>query len=210
MTTKRVKQICWSCAFFVTIGVLVLWLLSSCISTDMKDVKDIPPVKYTAPEPHKHNLTRSDIGYHFANQRGMNHVRIKVPTNTQILMLDSNFKKVDYYWYRQFNSWFADMIHNNGVMPSSDQNMDCDNFAMLYKSMASVASYKANMQHEPAVAVMIVEQHARFGGISATGGLHMVNLIMTNGGWYVFEPQTGSACLLEHYPNQEHVRLIIF
>ena len=209
MTTKRVKQICWSCAFFVTLGVFVLWLLSSCINTDMKDMKNIPPVQYTTPEPHKHNLTRGDIGYHFANQRGMNSVRILVPEDVQVLMLDSNFKEVDYFWYRKFNNWFAKLKHDNGIMPSSNQNMDCDNFAMLYKSLASVASYKAGVDHEPAVAVMLVYQHHEFGGVPG-GSLHMVNLVFTSQGWYVFEPQSGEACLLEHYPNQEYVRLIIF
>lgn len=211
MTAKRVKQICWSCAFFVTLGVLVLWLVSSCIDTDFDEMKNIPTVEYTDDKPHKRNITRSDIGYHFANQRGMNHVRIQVPRDVKVLMLDTNFKEVDYYWFRRFNNWFADMKHDNGIMPAGgDQNMDCDNFAMLYKSLASVASYKSKHADEPAVAVMIVTQVNQFGGIPATSGLHMVNLIMTSRGWYVFEPQTGEHVLLEQYPNQSHVQLIIF
>lgn len=208
--TTRAKQICWSCLLFVMLGVVVVWLMSSCINTNMDDVKRIPPVEFTTDVPHQHAFTRRDLGYHFGHSRGKNNVTIQVPRDVQIVMLDTNFKEVDYFWFRRFNTWFQEMKHNNGILSMGNgQNMDCDNFAMLYKSLASVASYKAGVTQEPAVALMMVTQVSAFGGVPA-GGLHMVNLIMTSQGWYVLEPQTGHMVLLEQYPNQSHVSMIIF
>ena len=88
------------------------------------------------------------------------------------------------------------------------ENLDCDNFAMLYKSMMSVSAYKANSDNEPCVALLVVRQVNKFGGVP-TGGLHMVNLVMTNQGWFVIEPQTGEFISLEKYPNQQYVQLLI-
>ena len=102
------------------------------------------------------------------------------------------------------------MLHENGIRPiEQSENHDCDNFAMLYKSLASVAAFKSNIKTELAVAVIIVRQHNEFGGIPGTGGLHMLNLIMTNTGWYVYEPQTNTRVLLEKYVNQQHIQNII-
>ena len=88
------------------------------------------------------------------------------------------------------------------------ENLDCDNFALFYKSLFSISRYKAGKAKEPAVALVIVEQKFPFGGIPS-GDLHMLNLIFTNNGWYIFEPQTGESIILEDYVNQEFIKFII-
>mgnify|MGYP001242292227 CR=1 FL=1 len=82
------------------------------------------------------------------------------------------------------------------------------NFALLYKSLLGVSGYKSGEPDEPAVAVMVVQQRNAWGGIPE-GGLHMVNLVFTLEGWFVYEPQTGKRILLENYPNAEYVQYIL-
>jgi len=72
-----------------------------------------------------------------------------------------------------------------------------------------VSAYKSGDDLEIGVAVVVVKQVHEFGGIPGTGGLHMVNLVFTNQGWFIFEPQTGDFILLEDYPNQEFVQYMI-
>ena len=89
------------------------------------------------------------------------------------------------------------------------ENLDCDNFAMLYKSLMGISSYKSAINKEPSVAVVVVRQINEYGGIPSSNGYHMVNLVMTNKGWFIFEPQTGEFILLEEYPNQEFIEYLI-
>ncbi len=81
---------------------------------------------------------------------------------------------------------------------------------MLYKSLMGISAYKSADNEEPSVAVVVVSQINEYGGIPASKGLHMVNLVMTNNGWFIFEPQSGKYILLEKYPNQEYIKYIIY
>ena len=101
------------------------------------------------------------------------------------------------------------MIFDNGIMPiSQNETLDCDNFAMLYKSMWSVASYSNGNTMEFAVGLVLVQQVHQFGGITS-GALHMLNIVFCNKNWYIFEPQTGEFIELNKYPNQKHIVNII-
>ena len=101
------------------------------------------------------------------------------------------------------------MKFDNGILPvDPKQNLDCDNFAMLYKSTFGVASYQGGTDVEFAVAVVVVQQKNPFGGVPS-GYLHMLNLVFTNKDWYIFEPQTGQFIELHKYPNQEFIQYII-
>ena len=132
-----------------------------------------------------------------------------MPDNIKVLLLDNRYDSVDYYFFKKFNSWFKDLQFENGILPvSPKENLDCDNFAMLYKSLISVAGYKSKSKYELVVALLVLRQVNEFGGVPS-GGLHMVNLVFTNRGWYILEPQTGSYILLEDYPNQEYIIYMI-
>ena len=202
---KRIK-ICWLCVVLAILAGVALWLTSSC-KQNFDELEEIPPTVFKQGDKF---FGKRDIAYHFGYQRGYNSVAIDVPTSIKVYMVDTKYKVVDYYWFRQFNNWFKTLLFENGIMSLGDgtENLDCDNYAMLYKSMASVAAYKSNSDNEPCIALLVVQQVNEFGGVPA-GGLHMVNLVMTNRGWFVIEPQTGRFILLEEYPNQQYVQLFI-
>ena len=211
------KNICWSCLVFVCAGiVIVLMAGSSCkTKTDMKELIDIPVMEGDAIETThqpKNYIDRHTIGRHFSMQKSANWVQTKVPTDFNVIMLDSHYRYVDYYHFRKFNNWFGKLMHEAGIQPGVENNhqaLDCDNFAMLYKSLMGVSAYKSGDKLEMGVAVIVVRQVNEFGGIPGTGGLHMLNLIFTPGKWFIYEPQTNKYILLEDYPNQEYVQYMI-
>jgi hypothetical protein len=207
MFRKNKKKICWLCMLITLIVGSVVWFLTSC-KQNYEELKEIPPVVFRE---HPGSFGKSDIAYHFGHQRGYNSVTIETPRDVNVYMMDSRYKEVDYYWFRKYNNWFRKLLFENGIMSLGDgtENLDCDNFAMLYKSMSSVAAYKAKSKFEPCVALLVVRQVNEFGGVPGTGGLHMVNLVMTTRGWFVMEPQTGEFVLLEKYPNQQYLQLLL-
>ena len=199
------NKFCVSCVAVFSGVVLSTWLLSSCIETDLKEIKSIPTIE----EKRNSFLDNRDFAYHFAYGRGFNNVKIYTPKNLQFLRLDSKYRYVDFFLYKKFNNWFEKLKFENGILPiDQGESHDCDNFAMLYKSLFSISSYKSNDKVEPAVGLVIVDQAKEFGGIPA-GGLHALNIVFTTQGWYIFEPQTGEHILLEQYPNQEHIKYIV-
>jgi len=207
MTTR--KKICWSCLLFGAFVLIIVAILTSCLSTTtFSEVKEIPVVKKG--EHQVYSLyDRYDFGFRFGHQVGHNSVKIKVPKDIEMLLLDAKYRDVDYFFFRKFNNWFKDVKFENGIMPiNQKENLDCDNFALLYKSLFSAAFYKSGLDHEPAVGLVVVEQKNEFGGIPK-GALHMVNIVFTRKAWYIFEPQTGKYIELENYPNQEYIRFIM-
>lgn len=195
------------CILIAVLVSMTIWFTTSC-KQNYEELQEIPEVVYS----NHNNIYRQDIGYHFNHQRGYNSVTIDIPKSVNIYMLDTKYKPVDYFWFRKFNSWFKKLLFENGIMSlgSGSENHDCDNFAMLYKSMVSVAGFKSGNKIEPATALITVKQVHEFGGVPGTGGLHMLIMVMTDQGWYIIEPQTGESILLEKYPNQKYIQLMIF
>ena len=188
---------------FSIFQILILLLITSC--GDQGNISNIPnPTR----EPTK-TFYNKDFAFHFGYQKGFNYSKLKVDKDVKMLLLDKSYAEVDFYDMKKFNSWFSNFKFNNGVMAiDQKENLDCDNFALFYKSLFSISRYKAGKAKEPAVALVIVEQKFPFGGIPS-GDLHMLNLIFTNNGWYIFEPQTGESIILEDYVNQEFIKFII-
>ena len=180
--------------------------INSCMDRKFDEIKAIPKIgseqSYTI-------FDRQRLGFHFNHQKGHNSVPIDVPTDIGMLILDSKYQSVDYFYFKKFNKWFKNLVFENGVMAiGQNEIIDCDNFAMLYKSLFSIGAYASNNSQEFAVASVIVMQENPFGGIPS-GGLHMLNLVFTTRAWYIFEPQTGEYIELENYPNQKHIKFII-
>jgi hypothetical protein len=199
------NKIYYMCVTIFMVTLLGVWGLTSCGQSNFDEIKDIPTAKTSS----GHFLDRSRIAYHFGNQRGFNYKKINIKKDVEILLLDLKYEVVDYYFLLKFNNWFQKLKFENGIMPlNQKENLDCDNFAMMYKSLMSISSYKSESKNEPAVALISVRQVNPFGGIPS-GELHMLNLIFTNNGWYVFEPQTGDLVKFEEYPNQEYIYQII-
>lgn len=189
----------------ISILAIIVWVLVACNKQNFKELASIPYL-----ESSEQQVKRNDIGLYFAQQKTFNWVDTKVPTDIKVTLFDVNYKAVDYYFFLKFNKWFEKLKFENGIMPiDQKENLDCDNFAMLYKSLMGISGYKSSNKSEPSVAVVVVRQVNEYGGIPASNGLHMVNLVMTNNGWFIFEPQTGKFILLENYPNQEFIEYLI-
>jgi hypothetical protein len=189
----------------ISIITIIVWVLVACNKQNFKELASIPYL-----ESSEQQVKRNDIGLYFAQQKTFNWVDTKVPTDIKITLFDANYKAVDYYFFLKFNKWFEKLKFENGIMPiDQKENLDCDNFAMLYKSLMGISGYKSEEKSEPSVAVVVVRQINEYGGVPASNGLHMVNLVMTNNGWFIFEPQTGKFILLEKYPNQQFIEYLI-
>ena len=189
----------------IGIVMFTLLLVWGCINRDLNELKDIPK----HPEI-KGEITRNTLGLHFSRGKSHNWQNTEVPHDIQMVLLDTSYNKVDYFYFLKFNKWFKKVKFENGLMPiDQNQALDCDNFAMLYKSLMGVSAYKSGDKLEMGIAVIVVRQVNEFGGIPGTGELHMLNLVFTPGKWIIYEPQTNEYILLEDYPNQEFVQYMI-
>lgn len=201
---KKLKIL--SCLTIISVVIVGILSLVSCNSNDLNKIKEIPVQGETD---QTSVISPKDLGTHFSMGKGFNWVNTQVPTDIGMFIFDSRFRELDYYFFLEFNHWFKELKFHGGFMPiSQKENLDCDNFAMLYKGLMSLSSYKAQSDLEPGVCLVVVEQHKPFGGIPA-GGLHMLNLVFTNNGWYIFEPQTNKFVTLESYPNRQYIQYII-
>lgn len=191
----------------IILTLIMLFTATSCIEREFNELKEIPKtdeehIVYSI-------LGRKEFAYHFNYQRGHNSVSIKVPKDIGFIMLDGAYQTVDYFHFLKFNNWFKKLIFENGIMPiNQNQTLDCDNFAMLYKSLWSVAAYSSGNNFEFAVGLVVVSQNHPYGGVPQ-GGLHMLNIVFANKNYYIFEPQTGEFIELHKYPNQEYIKYII-
>ena len=70
---------------------------------------------------------------------------------------------------------------------------------MLYKSLFSIGTLKNDVKREILVGVILVEQTEKFLGIPPANR-HALNIVFTEKGWVVYEPQTNMLCLLTEYP----------
>ena len=188
--------------------ILIAFIFSSCIERDFNEIKEIPKIE-NPDENGKNLIKRSDFAYYFGYQRSHNSRSTKIPKDITILLLDNKYQTVDYFHFLKFNKWFKKILFENGIMPiEQNETNDCDNYAMLYKSLFSVSGYSSKSKVELAVGLVIVNQKNPFGGIPS-GGLHMLNIVFTNKNFYIFEPQTGKFIELDKYPNQESILHII-
>lgn len=203
----KFRKCVWTSLLGVPALLVGLFLTTACLDTKLEDIKSIPLI--TGDEQKYSLWTPQDLGLRFNHQIGHNSKKISTSKDLRFLLLDSKYRNVDYFFFLKFNNWFDKLQFNNGIMPiNQNETLDCDNFAMLYKSLFSVASYKSGVGHEPAVGLVIVKQINPFGGVPS-GALHMLNIVFTNKDWYIFEPQTGEYIALDEYPNQEYITTII-
>ena len=126
---------------------------------------------------------------------------LKIPPYnwTQAVFTDAEYVRIKHDYFLEFNKWF--MAATKRSYKDLGDGYDCDNFAHLYKSLMSTAAYKNNSKREVLAGVIFVAQRKAFGGIPAGKYNHALNLIGTDKGWFVIEPQTGEMCELKDYPN---------
>ena len=81
----------------------------------------------------------------------------KVPSVT----LDRHFVGVKYSYFEEFNVWYKETT--NGINnKQNNESFDCDNHAMLYKSLFSISTLKKDVKREILVGVILVEQSEHF------------------------------------------------
>lgn len=206
-TIQKNYKLSW--ALSLTLVSILALLFAACNNTNLDDIKSIPKVEEDV---NQRQIYVKDIAYRFSTQTTFNSVPTKVPTNIKLVLWDNSYQEVDYYFFRKFNNWFKDMLFNQGIqsLGENGEALDCENYSMLYKSTMSIANYKSGQKKEIAVGLVVVRQDYEFAGIPANSGLHMLNLVLTKRGWFIFEPQTNEFILLEDYPNQEAIQYIIF
>lgn len=118
----------------------------------------------------------------------------KVPSVT----LDRHFVGVKYSYFEKFNKWYAE--NTKGINnPKNNESFDCDNHALLYKSLFAIGTLKNDVKREILVGVILVEQTEKFLGIPPANR-HALNVVFTEKGWVVYEPQTNMFCMLKEYP----------
>jgi hypothetical protein len=116
------------------------------------------------------------------------------------LLTDKVYAKVKLSSFINFNKWFEKSTKQLWYKQIGE-GYDCDNFAFLYKALFSVTTYKNNKPTEILVGVIFVKQKHEFGGVAGGDYLHALNIVGTESGWFVYEPQTGFYDRLEHYKN---------
>lgn len=145
----------------------------------------------TIPEPDYHFPAKTSFDIQREIQPDFNN---KVPSVT----LDRHFVGVKYSYFEKFNVWYKETT--NGINnKQNNESFDCDNHALLYKSLFSISTLKKDVKREILVGVILVEQSEHFLGIPATNR-HALNVVFTDKGWVVYEPQTNMLCMLKDYP----------
>ena len=122
---------------------------------------------------------------------------------------DTHYVGIKYEYFEKFNKWYAPFLtkinheeRKGNKGKNSGEAYDCDNHAMLYKSLMSCATLKKKSAlREILVGVIVVVQKEKALGIPSSEITHALNIVFTDKGWIVYEPQTGQHCLLSKYPN---------
>ena len=116
------------------------------------------------------------------------------------LIFDTHYIGVEYKYFNKFNKWFQAELSKIEI-PDDGEAFDCEDYALLYKSLFGMAAFKESNLRQIAVGVIIVDQKKEALGIPAVGS-HALNIILTDKGWIVYEPQTNKSCKLSAYPNK--------
>ena len=127
-------------------------------------------------------------------------LKIKFLENHRCIFFDFHYIGVKHEFFVEYTKWFT-RVKDRIVGAYRPTSFDCDNFALLYKSLMSTSIYKNNKNREILVGIISVKQKKAILGIDE-GVLHALNIVKTDKGWFVVEPQTGEFISLKDYPNE--------
>jgi hypothetical protein len=139
-------------------------------------------------------------------------LEVGLPKSVSLIFRDENYCFVESAWFDEYALWWIIFVKNNNV-EFKRNNFDCDNFSDLFMAIYGLASLSADIQPYSQVAcgTVIVENNYEFAGIPALeDSWHSLNIVWTNIGWFVIEPQNGTYISLESYPNKNNIKAIVF
>ena len=114
-------------------------------------------------------------------------------------------------WLEPLLDWYADLLFRFGLYYERNE-WDCENYAQMLASLASVQSTRAGYKglNMPVgwITVRPLRPWANVPG--ATDATHALNLIRTHRGFYVIEPQNGARVALADYPNRDQILSAFF
>ena len=119
---------------------------------------------------------------------------------------DYNYVPVRFEWLQQYVQWWNQAKENFGIAYANDA-FDCENYARLFKAMLDVqiVPIQRKVSKSLATAVVLVSPKNEFGGVGPESGTHVLNLVGTDRGWIIVEPQTGAMVEFSRYPNLKYI-----
>ena len=119
---------------------------------------------------------------------------------------DYTYIPVRFEWLEQYVLWWKEAMANFGIAYANDA-FDCENFARLFKAMLDVQIIPIELKESKSIAsaTVLVYPKNEFGGVGPESGTHVLNLVGTDRGWIIVEPQTGAMTELSRYPNLKHI-----
>lgn len=118
---------------------------------------------------------------------------------------DNTYVIPDHDWVKkQFDPYFRWYIYYLSAEYHAE-GMDCDNYSDMYQQALILANLKAGGTRSGDVpcAVLVVNQRDK-------GILHALNLVRTNKGWYIVEPQDGLFIPLSSYRYKNDIAYVDF
>lgn len=115
---------------------------------------------------------------------------------------DASFIIVPLALLREAIAWSLRLQRQLGGFTA--ESRDCDDFADAFDCAVSWMCSRAGITAAPVVGCISVEQRHPWAGAPA-GGAHAINLVLTDAGLWIVEPQNGEACPIELYPNRASI-----
>jgi len=159
--------------------------------------------------PPKHSFISSSIK---AEEINKSLIDGGLPKDTSVILRDEKYSFVSISYFDKYSKWWLALIQNNNFKFESDA-FDCDNFSDTFMILFQLSSklFDLKVKAQLACGTVIVENTAEFAGIPAgENSWHSLNIVMTDYGWFVIEPQNGVYISLNSYPNKNNIKLIIF
>lgn len=107
-----------------------------------------------------------------------------------VLLADASYAEVNSAWLASHYEAFRSDLFNKGVV-KWDARFDCNRFALLYRAFAQTTFFLATFHdtiQAQALAIGEVWYRPAWGG----GGVHAINVAITDIGVMYIEPQTGN------------------
>jgi hypothetical protein len=135
-----------------------------------------------------------------------------LPKTATILFRDEKYSLVTLEYLDRYGKWWIEFLDKN-KLKFHENYFDCDNYSDLFMVLFILSSrrYELSQKSQIACGTLIVETVEAFAGIPAqSNAWHSLNIIWTDAGWFVIEPQNGTYISLSSYPNKKGIKAVVF